>query len=113
MNTLRYHKTAERPSIELWLEDDDGTLIDFSSGYTFAFKIGQRGSAAVKTISSGITGAAGSGSEPDGTPNVTVAPAAGDFANLDAGMYVWQLTATTSSLDRVFQGPFEVVDVIT
>jgi hypothetical protein len=109
---LRYHKTAERPSAELWLLDDDGTLIDFSSGYTFSFKIGHKGSAALLTKTTGITGAAGAGTEPTGTPNVVVAWAAGELA-LTAGSYSWQLTATSSALDRVFGGSFHVLDVIT
>jgi hypothetical protein len=110
--TLRFHKTAERPALKLWLVDDDGTLIDFSSGYTFSFKIGHAGSAAILTKTSSITGAAGAGSEPDGTPNVTVTWTAGELA-LTAGSYVWQLTATTSSLDRVFAGTIVILDVVT
>lgn len=109
---LSYHSTADRPAAELWLFDDDGTLIDFSSGYTFSFKIGKPGSAALLTKTSSITGAAGAGTEPDGTPNVTVTWSAGELA-LTPGSYVWQLTATNSSLDRVFSGPFVVLDVVT
>ena len=109
--TLKYRSTAERPAAELWLFDDDGTLIDFSSGYTFVFKIGVVGQTALLTKSSGITGAAGSGSEPSGTPNVTVTWTAGDLT-IAPGTYAWQLTATTSSLDRLFVGQFEVLDVI-
>jgi hypothetical protein len=109
---LRYHKTAERPSAELWLLDDDGTLIDFSTGYTFSFKIGTKGSAALLTKTSGITGAAGAGSAPTGTANVVVAWSAGELA-IAAGSYFWQLTATSSALDRTFEGMFEIVDVIT
>jgi hypothetical protein len=112
MGSLIYHKTAERPVIELWLIDDDGALIDFSSGYTFSWKIGHPGNAAVLTKTSGITGAAGSGSEPDGTPNVTIQPAAGEF-NITAGVYSWQLTATTGSTDRVYDGLIKIKDVIT
>lgn len=110
--TVRYHSTADRPALELWLQDDDGTLIDFSSGYTFSFKVGVPGSAALLTKSSGITGAAGAGSEPDGTPNVTITWTAGELA-LTPGSYTGQLTATSSSLDRVFAFPFQVLDVIT
>lgn len=110
--TVRYHKSAERPSLEMWLYDDDGTLIDFSSGFTFSLKIGTPGSTALLTKTTGISGAAGSGSEPTGTANVTVAWSAGDL-DLTPGSYTWQLTATTTSLDRVFSGAFTVLDVIT
>jgi hypothetical protein len=109
---LRYHKTAERPDSKLWLLDDDGTLIDFT-GYTFSFKIGRPGSAAVLTKTTGITGATGSGSEPSGTPNVTIVYAAGEFAAVPATTYTWQLTATVGGLDRVFTGTFQLVEVIT
>lgn len=109
--SLRYTRTAERPSLQLWLEDDDGTLIDFSSGYTFTFKIGARGETALLTKTSGITGAIGAGTEPTGTPNVTIAWAAGDL-DITPGAYRWQLTATTSALDRVFAGQFLIIDTI-
>lgn len=114
--TLSYHITADRPAAKLWLRDDDGTLIDFSSGYTWAFKVGETGSAALLTKTSGITGAAGSGSEPTGTPNCTITWTAGEIAasTVVAGNgYPFQLTATTSSLDRVFEGLFVVKAVIT
>ena len=109
---LRYKKTAERPAAKLWLQDDDGTLINFSSGYTFSFKIGYHGQAALLTKTSGIAGDAGSGTEPTGTPNVTITWTAGEL-NLSAGIYSWELTATTGGLDRVFSGTFVVEDVIT
>ncbi len=34
---LRYYQGAERPTLRLWLLDDDGTLVDFSAGYTFSW----------------------------------------------------------------------------
>lgn len=109
---IRYHKTADRPALKLWLFDDDGTLIDFSSGYTFSLKIGNSGSAALLTKTSNITGAAGSGTEPTGTPNVTVTWTAGELA-LTPNEYECELTATTSSLDRVFEFGITILDVIT
>jgi hypothetical protein len=109
---LSYHKNAERPAAELWWNDDDGTLIDFASGYTWSLKIGVVGSTALLTKTTNITGAAGSGTEPDGTPNVVITWTAGELA-LTAGSYTWQLTATTSSLDRVTDGTIDILDVIT
>jgi hypothetical protein len=108
--TVRYYSTAERPALELWLLDDDGSLINFASGYTFVFKIGVPGETALLTKSSGITGAAGAGNEPTGTPNVTITWSAGELAIL-SGSYTGQLTATTSSLDRVFAFPFTILPV--
>jgi hypothetical protein len=110
--TVRYARSAERPALKLWLSDDDGSLIDFSSGYTFSFKVGTPGTAALLTKTSGIAGAVGAGTEPTGTPNVLVTWTGGEL-NLTPGTYSWQLTATTSSLDRVFQGTFVILDVIT
>lgn len=112
MSKLSYRSTADRPAAKLWLTDDDGSLIDFSTGYTFSFKIGTVGSAALLTKSSGITGAAGAGTEPTGTPNITITWSAGELA-IATGTYAWQLTATTGGLDRVFVGTFEVLPVVT
>lgn len=110
--SLRYHTTAELPALEMWLLDDDGTLIDFSTGWTFSLKIGEVGQVALLTKTTGITGAAGAGSEPTGTPNLTVAWAAGELA-ITPGIWTWQLTATASSLDRVFAGTIQILDVVT
>lgn len=110
-SALRYHAGAERPALKLWLLDDDGTLINFSSGYTFQLRIGEVGAAAILEKTSGIIGAAGAGIEPAGTPNVTVSWSAGELA-LTPGAYTWQLTATTGGLDRVFAGPFRVLGTI-
>lgn len=112
--TLAYDLTADRPAATMWLEDDDGTLIDFSSGYTYELKVGTPGAAALLTKTTGITGAAGAGVEPTGTPNITITWTAGEIAGITTpGTYAWQLVCTTSSLDRVFRGKFIVRDVIT
>lgn len=105
--TLRYHAGAARPALELWLQDDDGNLIDFSSGYTFTLVIEDNDETALLTKTTGITGAAGSGVEPTGTPNVTVAWTAGELT-LTPGVYDLKLTATTSGLPRIFREPFRI-----
>ena len=105
---LRYYQGAERPALKLWLQDDDGTLIDFSSGYTFTLKIGLTGQPALLTKTTGIVGAVGAGVEPTGTPNVTVTWTAGELA-ITPGAYSWALTATTGGLDRIFGGVFHVL----
>ena len=105
---LRYYQGAERPALKLWLQDDDGTLIDFSTGYTFELKIGLAGQAALLTKTAGIVGAAGAGVEPTGTPNVTVSWTSGELA-ITVGAYSWQLKATTGGLDRYFGGVFHVL----
>lgn len=108
---LHYYRTAERPDLRLWLLDDDGALIDFSS-HTFAFKLGNPGSAAAFTKTTGITGAAGSGTETSGTPNVTLTFTAAELDGLTVGTTTWQLRATSGGLDRVYQGQFSLHDVI-
>jgi hypothetical protein len=112
MTTVAYHRTAERPSLEIWWLSDAGALIDFSAGYTFALKLGSQGSAAILTKTSGIVGAVGAGTEPGGTPNVLVTWSAGEL-DIAPGTYLAQLTATTGGLDRVKTFSFTVIDVVT
>lgn len=107
---LTYHRHAERPAAKMWLYDDDGTLIDMS-GYTFRFRIGKPGRTALLSKTSNINGIVGAGTEPTGTPNVTVTWTAGEL-DIEPGTYRWQLTATSSSLDRVFEGTFKILDEV-
>jgi hypothetical protein len=104
MSIVRYHATAERPTLRISWYDDDDALIDFSTGYAFSLKVGNLGSAALLTKTSGITGAATA-------PNVTIAWTAGELA-LTPGTYTYELTATTSSLDRVMSGQLQILDTI-
>jgi hypothetical protein len=110
--TLTYHATAARPAAELWLLDDDGSLIDFSSGYTFTLRVGAKDEAAILTKTTGITGAAGAGVEPTGTPNVVITWTAGELDIVRAAHW-FQLTATTGGLPRVFEGRLIILHVIT
>ncbi len=110
--TITYPRGAERPALEIWWVDDDGGLIDFSTGYTFELKLGTPGSTAILTKTTGITGAAGAGVEPTGTPNITVAWAAGEL-DITPGGYVLQLVATTGGLDRIRLEPFEIAKTVT
>jgi hypothetical protein len=110
---VKVYRGAERPALQFWLRDTAKNLIDFSTGYTFSFKIGYPGQAALLTKTSGIVGAAGSGVDPTGTPNVTVTFSAGELDNVPRGKYEWQITATTGGNDRPFLGPIEVAAVIT
>jgi hypothetical protein len=112
-STLVYHRTAERPDIAMWIEDDDGDLVDFSTGYSYTWKLGVPGQAATFTKTTLISGAAGSGTETSGTPNILIQFVAAELDAVTAGPYTWQLTATTSGLDRVYQGRITIRDVIT
>lgn len=106
-----YYQGAERPALRLWLQDDDGELIDFSSGWTFEFKIGRTGSTALLTKTAGVAGAVGSGSQPLGTPNVVVTWVSGEL-DLPVGFYDWMFTATSAGLQRRFGGRLEIRAVI-
>lgn len=107
---LTYSRNAERPAAKMWIFDDDGSLVDFS-GYTFVLKIGSPGYTALVTKSTNITGGPGAGTEPDGTSNITVNWTAGEL-DIQPGTYRWQLTATTSGLDRVYEGTIKILDDI-
>jgi len=110
--SLTYFRTAERPDLQFWLLDDDGALINFSTGYTFAWRLGVPGAAASFEKTTGITGAAGAGAEPAGTPNILLTFTADELDDVTAGAYTWQLQATSSSLDRFFEGTIRIKDVI-
>lgn len=103
MASVELVRGAELPETAIWWTDRAGNLIDFSSGYTFTLKLGHAGSAAVHTKTTGITGAAGSGTDPTGTPNVSIAWAAGELDAVAVTSYTAQLTArrTSDSKDRI------------
>lgn len=109
---VRYKRNAELPSLEIWWFDDDNNLVDLSSASGFTLKVGNVGQAAVLTKTTGITGAAGSGTEGSGTPNVTVAWAAGDL-DLTPGAYTMELYATFPQGQRDLECSFTVLDTIT
>jgi hypothetical protein len=114
MTGITIYRTAELPDWKVWWLDDDGTLINFSTGYTFELKVGRPGSAASFTKTSGITGAAGSGTETSGTPNLTITFTATELDVLTRGRTTAQLTATaTGGKDRKQQFPLQVLDVVT
>lgn len=109
MTPITYYKNAEDPSTRIWWLDDDGDLIDLSAVSSWQLKIGQIGETALLTKTTGVTGAAGSGAEPTGIPNVVIVWAAGEL-NIAAGHYTMQLVATTGGRDRVMTAPFDVLN---
>lgn len=112
---VHYYRTAERPDVRLWLTDSAGNLVDLSAGYTFELKLGNPGSAATLTKSSGLTGAAGAGVEPTGTPNLVVSLTSAEFDGLTPGTTTLQIRArlTAATADRFWQCSFVIHDVIT
>lgn len=111
MTTLEYAKGAEKPDLQIWWESSTASLIDFSTGYTFQLKIGNEDQSALLTKTTGITGAAGSGSEPSGTPNVSIVWADGELA-ITPGLYSLQLKATSAAGDRYMFGTIKIGRVI-
>lgn len=111
MTPISYFKNAEDPNTRIWWLDDDGTLIDLSGVSSWSLKIGQIGETALLTKTSGISGAAGAGTEPTGTPNVVIVWSAGEL-NLASGSYTMQLTATTTARDRVMSAPFNILNTV-
>lgn len=106
--TLEYHYTAEEPSAKFWMRNNHEVLIDFSS-YTFTFYIGRTRSTALLEKSTGIVGAAGSGTgdDPDDVPNIEITWDIGELIDVTPGNYRWWLYCTSlTSRDRVYEGPW-------
>lgn len=91
-----FYRDQELPDIPLEWEDDDGQLIDFSTGWTFTWQIGRDGQLFINKTT-GITGSATS-------PNLLLAFTAGEFAGLPAGIYQLIIYArrTSDGKDAVF-----------
>lgn len=104
-----YVQGADLPDLAFDWKDSAGALINFSSGWTFALRVGQPGAAATLTKSTGITGASTS-------PNITVAWAtSGELNTLPAGTYIGDLiaTRTSDSKQRILRFVLPVRDAIT
>jgi hypothetical protein len=118
VNVPVYYKGADLPDLAWWHQDSSGTLVDFSAGYTFSVKVASASTptTASFTKSTGITGAAGAGTEPDGTPNLVIAWAATvELNSLSAGAYIVEFTAvrTSDSKERKGQRTILIADSIT
>lgn len=107
---VTYVAGAELPGLGIWWLNATGALIDFSN-YTFVMRIGN-GSTAVTTKTSNITGAVGSGSEPTGTPNLTIDWTSGDLA-LSPGVYDFQVIGSSSGLDRFLAGNLVLTNALS
>ncbi len=111
MSDLIYTRGAVLPACKLWVLDDDDTLIDLSTA-TFQTKIGNRGNAALKTKSSGISGAVGAGVEPTGTPNCTITWVSGDL-DVAPGNYDLEIKATIGASPRFFHRRLTIENVMS
>lgn len=110
---LQWARLAELPILRIWWEDEDGELVNFASGVTaWELKIGPLDEPALLTKTSGIVGAAGSGTEDDGEPNVTATWAIDDL-DIEPGIYTLQIKATFGLLgDRMLQCPIRIGSVV-
>lgn len=93
---------GDETPIPIWWEIN-GTLVDFTTGYTFEAKLYRANDStktAVFTKTTGFTGAAGGGTQSSGTPNLTIAWATSGELNtgtLTGGRHVLQVTATKTA----------------
>lgn len=102
---LAYPQGTDSPDAVFWWLDYNDALINFSSGYTFTAQILREDDTIVVNKTTGITGAAGAGSEPSGTPNLTLAWSNNQIDTLAAGRYTLRVVAnnTASGKDRILQ----------
>ena len=108
MSIPTWHVDAELPALHLWWRDELEALIDFSAVDNWQLRVGVTGCPAVIEKTTGITGAAGAGVSPTGTPNVAIVWTAGEL-NVAPGTYVAQLRARWGSNDRVIQFPIRIL----
>jgi hypothetical protein len=101
---IRYTKGAEVPGVDYTWPEPDGTLYNFSTGWTFTARIGVPGQPALLQKTTGFTGAATA-------PNLVFAGfTAGELDAIPAGTYhldvIPRITATSQDLQpstRLFQ----------
>jgi hypothetical protein len=92
MEVIRRTKGSELPDIGItWYQEDGVTLYNFSSGWTFAIRIGNPGSAALVTPSG--AGAATA-------PNITITFASNALDAIPAGTYHLDVTPRFTALTK-------------
>ena len=107
--TLSYVSGAELAPARLWLRSD-GQLVDLTTlDVTLVIARPLGADAEVLLVkTAGFTKGAGAGTEPDGTPNLTVAWDAGELA-LPAWVYDLQIQARNAGgLDYIWDGTIEI-----
>lgn len=107
---LLYYRTAELPTLQVWWRNAQQGLVDMSTA-DLTVKVGRVGTPAIFTKTTGITGAAGSGTSTAGTPNVTINWSTGEL-DVTPGAYTLQVTASFGGGDRVLQYPIRILEVV-
>jgi hypothetical protein len=101
-----YVAGGELAPTRLWLSAN-GTLVDLSVGFTPTAILGRYGDVIVSKTT-GLTGQAGSGVRPTGTPNLIIAWADGELAH-PPGRYTLQVQARDGTgLDYRWTLPFDI-----
>jgi hypothetical protein len=88
---ISYDRDSSDPPLQIWWTGQDKQLIDFSAVSAWSLRIGEEGQPAIVTKTTGIVGAAGSGTIDDGTPNVTITFTASELDALRPGIWKMQL----------------------
>jgi hypothetical protein len=91
---VTYIQGAELPDILVTWKDENGNVINFSSGWTFTLRLGQLGQAAVLTKTD-LVGAATA-------PNLTISWTSTEIESLAVNTYTMQIIArhVSSGKDR-------------
>lgn len=105
MTVLRYVKGDELEPVAITWYEPDGTLYDFSVGWTFTARVGVPGAAALLQKTTGFTGTATA-------PNLTFAWVSGDLDTIPTGTYHLDIKArlTTGTLDVTRTWLFQILD---
>lgn len=105
MSELTYIANVENPETHLIWKDPTGTLIDFSSGFTFTVKLTQEGQTKL-TKTSGIYGAAT-------VPNIRISWDV-DELEIAPGVYqLWVYARDAATRDRVFRpGDLPIIRIV-
>lgn len=108
MATIEVIDGENLPSLGLFVRENGTLLTGLDTGHTFELKVADDTGTLVFTKTTGISGQAGTGVPPSGTPNVVVAWASGtsELAGLTGGeTYQVQLkiTRTSDTRSRYYQ----------
>ena len=108
MATVEVIDGENLPSLGLFVRENGTLLTGLDTGHTFELKIAEADGTVVVTKTTGITGQAGTGTPPSGTPNVVIAWSSGtsELASLTGGdTYQVQLkiTRTADTRSRYYQ----------
>jgi hypothetical protein len=106
IDTVEYFIGDELDPLALWWyrSDSPSTLVDLSVTHTYSSTLYLASDSTHTNVfsaakTSGFTGAAGAGTKPNGTPNLTVTWATSGELNTPttSGLYIFQIVATRSS----------------